>query len=143
MALEINIRDTGTGISEQGLANLFMDFNKLAENENENKSGTGLGLSICKRIIEQMGGKVSCTSELGQGTEFKIELTLKSQLKKDLYSLENNKSSNKPFVIMRKERDSLELQKFNSEFIQGQLQKKKVLKRRTLQMYKIKEERDD
>jgi len=40
------------GISEQGLANLFMDFSKLAENEDKNKSGTGLGLSICKRIIE-------------------------------------------------------------------------------------------
>ena len=36
------------GISEKGLENLFIDFNKLQENEHVNQNGTGLGLSICK-----------------------------------------------------------------------------------------------
>ena len=45
---EINIIDTGTGISKEGLSKLFLNFNKLDENADKNKSGTGLGLSICK-----------------------------------------------------------------------------------------------
>jgi signal transduction histidine kinase len=46
--LQISIIDTGIGISEEGLANLFIDFGRLKENERQNQSGTGLGLSICK-----------------------------------------------------------------------------------------------
>ena len=48
IAIEINIIDTGLGISEEGLKHLFMNFGKLSENQEQNKGGTGLGLSICK-----------------------------------------------------------------------------------------------
>jgi hypothetical protein len=71
----LNILDTGTGISKEGLGKLFLNFSKLAENADQNKNGTGLGLSICKQIIEQMGGSVTCSSELNVGTEFKIKLS--------------------------------------------------------------------
>jgi len=50
--LSISIIDTGNGISEEGLQNLFLDFGKLDENASQNRLGTGLGLSICKRIAE-------------------------------------------------------------------------------------------
>ena len=46
--LQIVIRDTGIGISQENLGNLFMDFGMLEDKEGRNKSGTGLGLSICK-----------------------------------------------------------------------------------------------
>ena len=46
--LEIRIQDTGVGISEEGIKNLFLNFSKLKENSDRNKQGTGLGLSICK-----------------------------------------------------------------------------------------------
>ena len=72
---EINVRDTGVGISSEGIDKLFINFGKLTENEQLNKSGTGLGLSICKKIVQQMGGKISCSSEIGKGTEFKIKLS--------------------------------------------------------------------
>ena len=62
---ELNIIDTGVGISKEGIDKLFVNFGKLSENSNQNKGGTGLGLSICKSIIEQMGGEVTCTSEIG------------------------------------------------------------------------------
>lgn len=44
----LRVQDTGVGISAQNLQHLFIDFNRLAENEGMNKTGTGLGLSICK-----------------------------------------------------------------------------------------------
>ena len=55
-------------MSEEGVKRLFIDFGRLAENENRNKSGTGLGLSICKQIIEKMGGSVDVKSELNVGS---------------------------------------------------------------------------
>ena len=48
ISLELNVVDTGIGMSEEGVKSLFIDFSRLAENENRNKGGTGLGLSICK-----------------------------------------------------------------------------------------------
>ena len=48
ISLRLSVVDTGIGMSEEGVKNLFVDFGRLAENENRNKGGTGLGLSICK-----------------------------------------------------------------------------------------------
>ena len=48
ISYEIKIKDTGVGISKEGLKHLFVDFGKLGENEQFNPRGTGLGLSICK-----------------------------------------------------------------------------------------------
>ena len=80
MNLQISIIDTGIGISQVGLQNLFIDFSKLTENSNRNKGGTGLGLSICKKIIEQMGGKVTVESTLGVGTSFIINIKTKCKV---------------------------------------------------------------
>ena len=44
----MNIIDNGSGISDEGVHKLFIDFNKLDENKEQNLGGTGLGLSICK-----------------------------------------------------------------------------------------------
>jgi len=51
---------------------LFIDFNKLDENLASNPGGVGLGLSICKNLIEGMGGSVSVKSILNTGTDFII-----------------------------------------------------------------------
>ena len=44
----IKIKDSGEGISEEGLKHLFIDFSRLKEHDAMNQRGTGLGLSICK-----------------------------------------------------------------------------------------------
>ena len=75
--VQVSIIDNGVGMSPEGLKNLFVDFGKLKENENRNKSGTGLGLSICKQIIEKMGGSVEVKSKLNVGTEFVINIKSK------------------------------------------------------------------
>lgn len=69
---DVVIKDQGCGMSPESKSKLFLNFNKLEENASMNKNGVGLGLSICKNLIEQMGGTVSVESELGLGTTFTI-----------------------------------------------------------------------
>lgn len=69
---ELGIRDFGCGLSDMQIKKLFVDFNNLQEHSAQNPSGRGLGLSICKNIVEQMGGDVKVTSEIGKGSVFKI-----------------------------------------------------------------------
>jgi len=74
MKFELQFQDFGCGISEEKLDNLFIDFGKLEEHNNINPTGRGLGLSICKQIINNMGGTVSVKSRVGEGTTFTITL---------------------------------------------------------------------
>jgi signal transduction histidine kinase len=61
-----------------------MNFSKLADEKNINRQGSGLGLSICKHLIEKMGGEVRVESEgLGHGTTFIIEMQAISQVIND------------------------------------------------------------
>ena len=70
------VADNGNGIDEAKLGQLFEQFNRLGETRIE---GHGLGLSIVKRIVEKLGGTVSVTSEVGQGSCFGF--TLPAQLR--------------------------------------------------------------
>jgi len=65
---EVRISDTGTGISEQNLKNIFMPFFSTK------KEGTGLGLSICFNIIKNHNGVIDVESHPGKGTAFVIKL---------------------------------------------------------------------
>lgn len=68
--VEIRIKDTGEGISEENLSRIFDPFFTTKDIG----QGTGLGLSISYGIVKSHGGEISATSELGQGTEFHIVL---------------------------------------------------------------------
>lgn len=69
---KLSIQDFGCGISEKQLKGLFINFNNLEEHRKTNPSGRGLGLSICKMIVEQMGGQVHVTSVVNEGSIFSI-----------------------------------------------------------------------
>lgn len=71
--LEIEVIDSGVGISESNLEDLFKPFVQLART-NSGLEGMGLGLSTAKSLIELLGGKISVKSVLGEGSTFKIEL---------------------------------------------------------------------
>jgi signal transduction histidine kinase len=58
----LSVQDFGCGIPEDKLDSIFVNFGNLAEHQNANPTGRGLGLSICKAIIEQMGGHVHVES---------------------------------------------------------------------------------
>lgn len=70
--VRICIIDTGKGISQNSLQEIFQPFNRL--NAANNIEGTGIGLSICKQLIEMMGGSIGVTSTINSGSEFWIEL---------------------------------------------------------------------
>lgn len=70
--LKFYVKDTGIGIPEDKLKEIFNRFVKL----NTFIQGTGLGLSICETIILQMGGEVGVESVVGEGACFWFTLTL-------------------------------------------------------------------
>lgn len=70
--LRINISDTGKGIAENLLPQLFTEFNRLGE-EDSKTEGTGIGLMITKQLTELMGGNVGVESESGKGSTFWVE----------------------------------------------------------------------
>jgi signal transduction histidine kinase len=65
------VRDNGYGLTLDQQGQLFVPFARLHQVK---AKGYGLGLSIVKRIVEKMGGQVSITSEIGQGSEFSFTL---------------------------------------------------------------------
>src|SRR5215813_7130082 len=66
---QIEVRDTGRGISKEGQAHMFEKFYRVADTAGYTQ-GTGLGLVIAKRIVEAHGGNMWMHSELGVGTSF-------------------------------------------------------------------------
>ena len=70
--IEIVVKDTGKGISEDNIDLIFNKFGKLEKNSDT--LGLGLGLFITKNLVNILGGNISVTSELGKGSEFKVVL---------------------------------------------------------------------
>lgn len=66
-----SVTDTGLGIPEDSLPNLFTKFYRVRGTENY-AIGTGLGLSICKQIVQGHGGRIEVKSKMGEGTTFKV-----------------------------------------------------------------------
>jgi signal transduction histidine kinase len=70
---EIAVQDQGQGILPEEMNLLFGRFQKLSAKPTSNESSTGLGLSIVKELAEQLGGTVSCDSQIGKGTCFTVK----------------------------------------------------------------------
>ena len=69
--VRISVTDTGEGIPEDRLQNIFNPFDRLGA-ENTDIEGTGIGLTIAKRLVEQMGGEIGVESSIGKGSTFWI-----------------------------------------------------------------------
>jgi len=70
----IQVVDSGPGISEADIERIFQPFQRA--NSAPSEEGTGLGLAICRRITEQMGGELTVSSRVGEGSTFSLRLFL-------------------------------------------------------------------
>lgn len=75
--LVVSVADTGIGITEENLENIFTSFRQVDTRKNRAVEGTGLGLAISKRLVRRMGGFISVKSEYGVGSEFRFAIPLK------------------------------------------------------------------
>ena len=75
--IQIEISDSGIGMSQEQQQNLFQAFHQAESNTSRKFGGTGLGLSISKNIVGMMGGEIGVESAVGKGTTFTFTVQLK------------------------------------------------------------------
>lgn len=92
--LILQVKDTGIGISKEGLNLIFEEFTQATPDIEKQFGGTGLGLTISKRVTELLGGTLHAKSELGVGSTFSLSIPLiisdDSNIKEEIkeYSIE-------------------------------------------------------
>lgn len=72
--VQLAVRDTGSGIPEDKLPNVFERFYRVEESRTENQGESGLGLAIAKSIVEAHHGTIAAESRVGEGTSIMITL---------------------------------------------------------------------
>ena len=75
--VEVVVTDTGIGMDDAFLQHLFDKFSQENDSISRKYGGTGLGMSICKQLIELMGGTIEVASKKGEGTTISFQLELK------------------------------------------------------------------
>jgi PAS domain S-box-containing protein len=77
--LRFSVRDTGIGIAEEFLPNLYQAYAQAPTGTVKHTVGTGLGLAISRQLVEMMGGKIEVESKRGQGTTFRVTVEFSRQ----------------------------------------------------------------
>jgi CheY-like chemotaxis protein len=78
--VRISVKDTGEGLSQEKISQLFQPFNRLGK-ENSSVEGTGIGLVVAKQLMELMGGEIGVESTVNVGSDFWVELIADSESK--------------------------------------------------------------
>ncbi|MEJ2103825.1 MAG: response regulator [Ignavibacteriaceae bacterium] len=81
--LNISVTDSGIGIPESKMNDLFKPYSQVGDVYETFAKGTGLGLVICKEYAEMLGGKISVDSIEGEGSSFKFMIKCKAQTKSE------------------------------------------------------------
>jgi signal transduction histidine kinase/CheY-like chemotaxis protein len=77
--LHFLLKDTGIGISKKDIPHTFDKFRQANSQDSREFGGSGLGLSICKQLVSLLGGKISVSSTLGEGSTFTFTTLLKEK----------------------------------------------------------------
>lgn len=76
LGIQFDVIDTGIGISQIALENIFDEFTQADNSTTRLYGGTGLGLAITRKLVVAMGGEITAESELGKGSKFSMTLWL-------------------------------------------------------------------
>lgn len=87
--LNVFVLDTGIGIAEENIDQLYQSFRRFDSKRNRSIEGTGLGLSISKKLVQTMGGFINVTSKLGVGTEFSVCIPLEVSDDRPFITIDN------------------------------------------------------
>lgn len=74
--VRIEVLDTGPGIPQEGIENIFTEFSQLEDPERDRSEGIGLGLAIVKRLANLLDLEIECSSRVGAGSKFAIIIPL-------------------------------------------------------------------
>jgi len=99
ITLNVKVIDTGIGIPIDKCSILFDAFSQVDVSTTREYGGTGLGLSIVKQLCKLMGGNISVSSVLGQGSEFSFDIQLKSSVNKPLSQSNVNLNGMKVLIV--------------------------------------------
>jgi signal transduction histidine kinase/CheY-like chemotaxis protein/HPt (histidine-containing phosphotransfer) domain-containing protein len=83
VSLEFSVSDTGIGLTREQIDTLFEAFTQADTSTTRKYGGTGLGLTICKNLIDMMGGEIKVESELGRGSKFIFTATFGRSAQKE------------------------------------------------------------
>ena len=102
--LRFEIKDTGVGMDEEHLADLFEPFSSENEEENNPYGCVGLGLSITKNIVDLLSGTIEAVSKKGVGSKFTVRLTLQTSEHEETTYKENVKEQIKTILNEEQEK---------------------------------------
>jgi signal transduction histidine kinase/CheY-like chemotaxis protein len=74
--VRISVSDTGSGISEADLPKIFEEFRQVGAHNRGSRPGTGLGLAIARRMVDLLGGEITVSSKVGEGSIFSVLLPI-------------------------------------------------------------------
>jgi signal transduction histidine kinase/CheY-like chemotaxis protein/HPt (histidine-containing phosphotransfer) domain-containing protein len=114
LQLRCDIIDTGIGISDDKLGQLFESFTQADSSTTREYGGTGLGLTIVKQLCQLMGGDVEAISKLGQGSQFSFYINLKYGNEQNNPSTKNSDTENLDNILNKNKRLRILLVEDNS-----------------------------
>lgn len=84
------VQDTGIGISQDRLSEVFNPFIQANVSISRKYGGTGLGLSICKELVDKMGGRISLYSEEGKGSMFEVAIPYEQAVLQEMVTMQQS-----------------------------------------------------